>query len=78
MITVFYDGKYGLCAREIGYYRRIAPDGVFAWQDVTENLPICTRLDACSASHGCTRLNLKPWISGRYFVWGLRRIGWRV
>ena len=37
MITVFYDGKCGLCAREIGYYRRIAPDGVFVWQDVSES-----------------------------------------
>ena len=37
MITVFYDAKCSLCAREIGYYRRIAPDGVFAWQDVSES-----------------------------------------
>lgn len=37
MITVFYDGKCGLCAREINYYRQIAPDGVFKWQDITES-----------------------------------------
>ena len=37
MITVFYDGKCGLCAREIAYYRRIAPAGVFAWHDITES-----------------------------------------
>ena len=35
MITVFYDGKCGLCAKEIDYYRKIAVDGVFAWQDIT-------------------------------------------
>ncbi len=35
MITVFYDGKCGLCSKEILYYRRIAPDGVFDWQDIT-------------------------------------------
>ncbi|MBX2830643.1 MAG: DUF393 domain-containing protein [Rhodospirillales bacterium] len=37
MITVFYDGKCGLCSREINYYRNIAPKGVFEWRDVTEH-----------------------------------------
>lgn len=37
MITVFYDGKCGLCAREIDHYRTIAPSGVFDWQDITES-----------------------------------------
>lgn len=36
MITVYYDGKCGLCSREIAYYRRIAPSGAFDWVDVTE------------------------------------------
>jgi predicted DCC family thiol-disulfide oxidoreductase YuxK len=35
MITVFYDGKCGLCRREINYYMRIAPVGVFKWVDIT-------------------------------------------
>ena len=43
MITVFYDAKCGLCAREIDYYRRIAPDGVFAWQDVSEFAEVLER-----------------------------------
>jgi predicted DCC family thiol-disulfide oxidoreductase YuxK len=29
MITVFYDGKCGLCRREIEYYKRIALEGIF-------------------------------------------------
>jgi len=37
MITVFYDGKCGLCSKEINYYRKIADDGVFDWQDVTQS-----------------------------------------
>jgi predicted DCC family thiol-disulfide oxidoreductase YuxK len=37
MITVFYDGKCGLCSREISHYRRIAPEGIFHWQDITES-----------------------------------------
>ena len=35
MITVFYDGKCGLCRREIGYYKRIAPKNTFDWVDIT-------------------------------------------
>lgn len=35
MITVFYDGKCGLCSREIDHYRKVAPPGIFQWQDVT-------------------------------------------
>lgn len=38
MITVFYDGKCGLCTREINYYRKIAPSGVFDWRDITEHI----------------------------------------
>ncbi len=37
MITVFYDGKCELCAGEIKYYRKIAPKGIFNWQDITES-----------------------------------------
>lgn len=36
-ITVYYDGKCGLCSREINHYKKIAPDGVFNWQDVTSD-----------------------------------------
>ena len=38
MITVFYDGKCGLCSKEINHYRKIAPDGLFDWQDITESV----------------------------------------
>ena len=34
MIRVFYDGKCGLCRREIEHYKRIAPVGVFDWVDI--------------------------------------------
>ena len=37
MIKVFYDGKCNLCAKEIDYYRKIAPTGIFYWQDITES-----------------------------------------
>jgi predicted DCC family thiol-disulfide oxidoreductase YuxK len=35
MITVFYDGKCGLCRREINHYMHHAPAGVFIWVDIT-------------------------------------------
>jgi predicted DCC family thiol-disulfide oxidoreductase YuxK len=35
MITVFYDGKCGLCRREIAYYKRIASQQTFEWIDIT-------------------------------------------
>ena len=34
MIKVYYDGLCGYCAKEINYYRRIAPVGIFTWIDV--------------------------------------------
>lgn len=37
MITVFYDGKCDICAREIRYYRRIAPPGAVNWVDITRS-----------------------------------------
>ena len=33
-IIVFYDGKCGLCSKEINYYIRIAPINTFDWYDV--------------------------------------------
>merc|ERR1719242_2207410 len=37
LVTVFYDGKCGLCSKEINHYKKIAPQGVFHWQDVTQS-----------------------------------------
>ena len=34
MIIVFFDGKCNLCSKEINYYRKIAPAGIFNWQDI--------------------------------------------
>lgn len=36
MITVYYDGKCGLCSREIAFYKRIAPKDRFDWVDITK------------------------------------------
>ena len=34
MIKVFFDGKCNLCSKEINYYRKIAPKGIFEWHDI--------------------------------------------
>ena len=34
MLTVYYDGKCGLCRREIEYYKRVAPANRFVWLDI--------------------------------------------
>ena len=37
MIDVFFDGKCGLCSKEIMYYRNIAKKGIFKWHDIAED-----------------------------------------
>ncbi len=44
MITVFYDGKCGLCSREITHYRKVAPEGIFDWQDITVSTTVSTNV----------------------------------
>ena len=49
MLTVFYDGKCGLCRREIEYYKRVAPPGGFLWQDIANDPASLTDLDVSQA-----------------------------
>ena len=37
MIAVYYDGKCGLCNKEIRYYQQIAPQGTFVWYDIASH-----------------------------------------
>lgn len=37
MIQVFYDGKCGLCSKEINHYKKIAPKNIFQWIDVNDS-----------------------------------------
>lgn len=37
MIKVYYDGKCGLCSKEINYYKSIAPHNKFKWLDIASN-----------------------------------------
>lgn len=58
MITVFYDGKCGLCSKEINYYRKIAPAGMFDWQDITESADDLKQ-EGISLSQGLKLLHAK-------------------
>jgi len=56
VITVFYDGACGLCAREINHYKKIAPRGVFKWVDITKDTALFeslghTQADGLRALH---------------------------
>jgi predicted DCC family thiol-disulfide oxidoreductase YuxK len=37
VISVFFDGKCGLCRREIRHYQKVAPPDTFRWVDVNSN-----------------------------------------
>ena len=58
MITVYYDGKCGLCSREIAYYRRVSPKGVFDWQDITKSHEALQR-EGLSLADGLRLLHVK-------------------
>ncbi len=66
MITVFYDGQCGLCAKEIKYYQRIAPLGIFNWQDITQT-PEPFLNDGFLYSDGLKRLHAKD-AQGHYHI----------
>lgn len=57
MVTIYYDGKCGLCSREITYYKKIAPEGLFNWADIAHDpAPLqtlnITQADALRRLHG--------------------------
>ena len=58
MITVFYDGKCGLCSKEINYYRKIAPSSIFDWQDITESVDDLNK-EGISLAEGLKLLHAK-------------------
>ncbi len=61
MLKVYYDGKCGLCRREIEYYKRVAPVDRYVWLDIAADPAVLAdlnisqaealrRLHACDAS----------------------------
>jgi predicted DCC family thiol-disulfide oxidoreductase YuxK len=58
MITVSYDGKCGLCLKEINHYRKTAPDRIFDWQDITQSADDLKK-EGISLSEGLKLLRAK-------------------
>ena len=58
MLKVYYDGKCGLCRREIEYYKRVAPADRFEWLDIATDPAGLADLDISQADalrrlHAC-------------------------
>ena len=49
MLMVYYDGKCGLCRREIEYYKRVAPADRFVWLDIASDPADLAVLDISQA-----------------------------
>ena len=57
MITVFYDGKCGLCSKEIRHYMKISPPKTFIWRDIA-NEPQHLKNINVSQSNALRRLHV--------------------
>ena len=57
MIKVFYDGKCGLCSREIGHYMKISPPTTIVWHDIA-NEPQHLKMINVSQSDALRRLHV--------------------
>ena len=77
MINVYFDGKCGLCSKEIRYYQAIAPKGVFCWHDIaTDPAPLADL--AITQEAALRRLHATD-ANGRLFI-GVAAFGliWRA
>ena len=57
MIKVFYDGKCGMCSREIRHYMKISPRETFIWRDIA-NEPQHLKEINVSQSYALKRLHV--------------------
>ena len=57
-ITVFYDGMCGLCSREIEHYKKVAPQDIFDWIDITKDPETFEKL-GYSKEEGLKALHVK-------------------
>lgn len=74
-IKVFYDGQCGLCAKEIGHYKKIAKPGLFDWIDITEDADLFEKLgfkleEGLKILHVQTRDgDIKKGVDGFIIIW---------
>ena len=60
-VTVYYDGKCGLCSKEIAHYRKIANEDQFIWSDIAHDAqPLdilgVSQMDALRRLHATDRM----------------------
>ena len=82
-ITVLYDGKCGLCSKEIQYYKKIASQTDFIWADIantpshldgldislTEGLKILHTIDVHGNQHKGVDAFILIWSQLDYWRW---------
>ena len=75
MIVVYYDGKCGICNKEIRYYKRIAKKGIFEWFDIASD-PAPLKVYNISQSQALRRLhaiddvgNLRVGVDAFILIW---------
>ena len=83
VVTVYFDGKCGLCSKEIRYYQKMAHAGLFNWCDIAHDpsplVPLgVSQADALRWLHARDR-DGKMHIGVDAFVqiWQQLHIGWR-
>ena len=75
LIKVFYDGKCGLCSKEINYYKKIAPKNIFEWHDIASKPKILREInvsqyDALMYLHATDQnSNLKIGVDAFILIW---------
>ena len=76
LVTVYYDGKCGLCRKEISHYKKIATEGQFIWSDITHDAAPLSQLgvsqmDALRRLHATDRNGkLHIGVDAFILIWG--------
>ena len=66
MITVFFDGKCGLCNKEIQHYKKLAHSNTFTWHDVANEPNLILALGV-SREAALRRLHARD-VDGRWHI----------
>ena len=75
-VTVYYDGKCGLCRKEISHYKKIATEGQFIWSDIAHDAAHLSQLgvsqmDALRRLHATDRNGkLHIGVDAFILIWG--------
>ncbi len=83
MTIVYFDGKCGLCSKEISFYQKIAPKGVFEWQDIAHDASALKPLnisqaDALRLLHAKDKKGeMHIGVDAFILIWNELSIGWR-